>query len=184
MEGVEAEAELLAAMITLFQRVGLGPRDVGIKVRRRLQPRHNHRPDPDRTLNSFQIPSVSARMELEPEELHTCIGLLCFESHIRTHSWARLCCSGRRQVSSRKVLQAVLDRRKVPAELFGPVCVVVDKIDKIGAEKVRSAQSQGVSSRVRDCLACCGLQMKQTAFNCKLDLALPTQFSDVQCKPE
>jgi len=36
VEGVEAEAELLAAMITLFQRVGLGPRDVGIKVRRKL----------------------------------------------------------------------------------------------------------------------------------------------------
>ena len=33
VEGVEAEAELLAAMITLFQRVGLGPHDVGIKVR-------------------------------------------------------------------------------------------------------------------------------------------------------
>ena len=30
--GVEAEAELLAAMITFFQRVGLGPRDVGLKV--------------------------------------------------------------------------------------------------------------------------------------------------------
>lgn len=30
--GVEAEAELLAAMITFFQRVGLGPQDVGLKV--------------------------------------------------------------------------------------------------------------------------------------------------------
>ena len=32
MEGVEAEAELLAAMITFFRRVGLGPQDVGIKA--------------------------------------------------------------------------------------------------------------------------------------------------------
>ena len=30
--GVEAEAELLAAMITFFLRVGLGPQDVGLKV--------------------------------------------------------------------------------------------------------------------------------------------------------
>ena len=33
---MEAEAELLAAMITFFQRVGLGPQDVGIKARARL----------------------------------------------------------------------------------------------------------------------------------------------------
>lgn len=31
--GVEAEAELLAAVVTFFDRVGLGPQDVGIKVR-------------------------------------------------------------------------------------------------------------------------------------------------------
>ena len=50
------------------------------------------------------------------------------------------------QVSSRKVLQAVLDRQQVPADLFGPVCVVVDKIDKIGADKVlcRAACDQRV----------------------------------------
>ena len=42
----------------------------------------------------------------------------------------------RLQVSSRKVLQAVLERHDVPIELFGPVCVVVDKIEKIKAEKV------------------------------------------------
>lgn len=40
------------------------------------------------------------------------------------------------QVSSRKVLQAVLERHGVPPELFGPVCVVVDKIEKIKAERV------------------------------------------------
>lgn len=30
--GVEAEAELLAAVTSFFARVGLGPEDVGIKV--------------------------------------------------------------------------------------------------------------------------------------------------------
>ncbi len=30
--GVEAEAELLAAIVTFFQRLGLGPADVGLKV--------------------------------------------------------------------------------------------------------------------------------------------------------
>ena len=47
------------------------------------------------------------------------------------------------QVSSRKVLQAVLDRRQVPADLFSPVCVVVDKIEKIGADKVRCSLGRG-----------------------------------------
>lgn len=41
-------------------------------------------------------------------------------------------------MSSRKVLQAVLERHDVPEELFSPVCVVVDKIEKIKAEKVRA----------------------------------------------
>lgn len=40
--GVEAEAELLAAMITFFQRVGLGPQDVGLKVS--PQSLHSQRP--------------------------------------------------------------------------------------------------------------------------------------------
>jgi histidyl-tRNA synthetase len=63
--GVEAEAELLAAVTTLLARVGLGPAQVGIKV------------------------------------------------------------------SSRKVLAAVLARASVPDALFGPVAVVVDKIEKL-----------------------------------------------------
>jgi len=68
--GVEAEAEMLAAMITFFKAVGLGPQDVGIKI------------------------------------------------------------------SSRKVLQQVLQSNGVQDESFGPVCVIVDKLDKIGQEKV------------------------------------------------
>lgn len=70
VEGVEAEAELLAAITTFFKRLGITSKDVGIKV------------------------------------------------------------------SSRKVLQAVLNRFDVPAEDFAPVCVVVDKIEKLPREKI------------------------------------------------
>lgn len=40
------------------------------------------------------------------------------------------------KVSSRKVLQQVLQRYGVPAAAFGSVCVVVDKMEKIPREKV------------------------------------------------
>lgn len=70
--GVSAEAELLSAIATLFERLGLSSADVGIKV------------------------------------------------------------------SSRKLLQGVAAKYEVPDELFAPVCVVVDKLDKIGAEKVEA----------------------------------------------
>uniref|UniRef100_A0A7S0X107 histidine--tRNA ligase n=1 Tax=Chlamydomonas leiostraca TaxID=1034604 RepID=A0A7S0X107_9CHLO len=68
--GVEAEAELLAAITLFFQRVGLTSQDVGIKV------------------------------------------------------------------SSRKVLQAVLERYGVPADMFARVCVIVDKIEKLPREQI------------------------------------------------
>jgi histidyl-tRNA synthetase len=71
--GVEAEAELLAAVTTFFARVGLTSKEVGIKV------------------------------------------------------------------SSRKVLAAVLGRAGVEPEAFGPVCVVVDKMDKLPQDKVVAA---------------------------------------------
>lgn len=69
--GVEAEAELLAAMVAFFRATGLGPSDVGIKI------------------------------------------------------------------SSRKVMQQVLQRHTVPDDSFSAVCVVVDKLDKIGHDKVK-----------------------------------------------
>lgn len=68
--GMEAEAELLAAICTFFRNVGLSKEQVGIRV------------------------------------------------------------------SSRKVLQTVLERCGIPPESFAPVCVVVDKLDKISKEKV------------------------------------------------
>jgi histidyl-tRNA synthetase len=74
---VEAEAELLAAIVAFFRRLGLTAADVGLRV------------------------------------------------------------------SSRKVLQAVLARYGVPEASFGPVCVVVDKMEKIPREKVRAADGWG-----------------------------------------
>ncbi len=65
---VTAEAELLAAIATLFERLGLTPADVGIRV------------------------------------------------------------------SSRKVLQGVMDDLGVPAERFAEACVLVDKLDKLPRE--------------------------------------------------
>lgn len=67
---ITAEAELLAAIVTFFKRVGLTSKDVGIKI------------------------------------------------------------------NSRKVLQAVLEPLGVTGELFSPVCVIVDKLDKLTDEEV------------------------------------------------
>ena len=40
------------------------------------------------------------------------------------------------KVNSRKVLQCVLEQAGVPSELFAPVCVVVDKLDKLPKEEI------------------------------------------------
>eukprot|EP00803_Ostreobium_quekettii_P003589 evm.model.scf_396.4 EVM.evm.TU.scf_396.4 scf_396:36779-44017(+) len=81
VEGQEAEAELLAAITMFFERVGLGPEDVQIRI------------------------------------------------------------------SSRKVLEGVLRRYNVPVESFGPVCVVVDKIDKLPEQEVvRQLSNLGLDS--------------------------------------
>ena len=40
------------------------------------------------------------------------------------------------KVSSRKVLQALLTRYGVPDTSFGPVCIVIDKLDKLPAAQV------------------------------------------------
>ena len=40
------------------------------------------------------------------------------------------------KVSSRKVLQAILERYGVPEDAVGPVSVIVDKMEKIPLEKV------------------------------------------------
>ena len=76
VSGVAAEVELLAAMVTFFERVGLVAADVGIRV------------------------------------------------------------------SSRKVLQSVLDGVGVPPELFAPVCVLVDKLEKLPREAIEGELEQ------------------------------------------
>jgi histidyl-tRNA synthetase len=40
------------------------------------------------------------------------------------------------KISSRKVLQAVMDKNGITEEQFAPACVIVDKLDKIGEEEV------------------------------------------------
>ncbi len=71
VSGVNAEAELLAAVTTFFTRVGLGPADVGIKI------------------------------------------------------------------SSRKILQGVLEKLGVPDDRFAPICVLVDKLEKVPKEVIK-----------------------------------------------
>eukprot|EP01060_Flectonema_neradi_P037049 TRINITY_DN734_c1_g3_i1.p1 TRINITY_DN734_c1_g3~~TRINITY_DN734_c1_g3_i1.p1 ORF type:complete len:490 (+),score=153.56 TRINITY_DN734_c1_g3_i1:137-1606(+) len=41
------------------------------------------------------------------------------------------------KINSRKLLQTVLDKAGVPASKFAEVCIVVDKLDKIGEDEVR-----------------------------------------------
>ena len=41
------------------------------------------------------------------------------------------------KVNSRKLLQTVLDKAGVPPEKFAEVCIIVDKLDKIGEEEVK-----------------------------------------------
>ena len=90
LAGVEAEAELLAAIVTFFQRLGISAADVGLKV------------------------------------------------------------------SSRKVLQAVLERYGVEGAAFGPVCVVVDKMEKIPREKVGAGHGGKAGRVLQRCKGCNG----------------------------
>lgn len=73
--GIQAEAELLAAIVLFLERVGLSSKDIVMKV------------------------------------------------------------------SSRKVLQAILERYSVPEESVGPVSVVVDKMEKIPLDKVTTGHT-------------------------------------------
>eukprot|EP00271_Cylindrocystis_brebissonii_P009009 TRINITY_DN23590_c0_g1_i1.p1 TRINITY_DN23590_c0_g1~~TRINITY_DN23590_c0_g1_i1.p1 ORF type:complete len:576 (+),score=107.73 TRINITY_DN23590_c0_g1_i1:50-1777(+) len=101
--GVEAEAELLSAIVTFFSRLGLTSQDVGIRV------------------------------------------------------------------SNRKVLQTLLKRNEVPEELFAPVCVLVDKIEKVPraeveAELLQLGVTSGAVNGILDALAVRSLDELQSAL--------------------
>lgn len=40
------------------------------------------------------------------------------------------------KVSSRKVIEKILDDLKIPKEVFAQTCVIVDKLDKLAREEV------------------------------------------------
>lgn len=46
------------------------------------------------------------------------------------------------KVSSRKILQCVVERAGVPADKFAPVCVIVDKMEKLPREEVEAMLAQ------------------------------------------
>lgn len=55
------------------------------------------------------------------------------------------------KINSRKILQQVLEPLGVTNELFAPVCVIVDKLDKLPAEEVeRQLQNLGLTTDVID----------------------------------
>ncbi|CAJ1358241.1 unnamed protein product [Effrenium voratum] len=56
------------------------------------------------------------------------------------------------KINSRKVLGAVLNSAGVPSEKFAETCVIIDKLDKIGADEVKKelAKQVGLSSEVAD----------------------------------
>ena len=64
------------------------------------------------------------------------------------------------KVNSRKVMASVLDSYGITSEKFAPVCVVMDKLDKIGPEAVMEElqTTHGISSEIASkiiaCLAC------------------------------
>jgi len=64
------------------------------------------------------------------------------------------------KVNSRKVMASVLDSYGITAEKFAPVCIVMDKLDKIGADAVKAelVDTQGLpaetAAKIVECLAC------------------------------
>ena len=62
-------------------------------------------------------------------------------------------------MNSRKVMASVLDSYGITDEKFAPVCVVMDKLDKIGADAKEELElTQGLpaetANKIVDCLAC------------------------------
>jgi len=93
------------------------------------------------------VPGITAEVEL--------LSAICtfFESIGITHNDIGL------KINSRKVLGAVVKKAGVPDERFAETCVIIDKLDKIGAEEVRKelaekvGLSQEVGKKITDALA-------------------------------
>merc|ERR1719476_617096 len=68
------------------------------------------------------------------------------------------------KVNSRRVLGAVVKKAGVPDDRFAETCVIIDKLDKIGAEEVRKeltekvGLSQDVGKKITDALAAKSLE--------------------------
>ncbi|KAL5135352.1 Histidine--tRNA ligase, chloroplastic/mitochondrial [Glycine soja] len=126
--GVMAEAELIASIVTLFKRIGITESDVGFKVSSRKVEisfslgDHNlggfsYMPlklkatflERDRHMDSSRIGS-----DIMSESFHSVVYLLALQ-----------------------VLQEVLNCYSVPENLFGKVCVIIDKIEKIPADEIK-----------------------------------------------
>ena len=58
------------------------------------------------------------------------------------HTVATCSSSSFLQVNSRKVLGSLIEKYGVTKEMFAPVCVIIDKLDKIGPDDVVSCVVQ------------------------------------------
>ena len=137
MAGVEAEAECISAREHLLQRVGLSAKhltSLGTDVEdldRLLLPLTSVQSPACRNMDIVGVAGVEAEAECLSAIVHLLqrVGLSAKDIVIR--------------VSSRKVLAALVASFDVPAETFGAVCIVVDKLDKLPADKVRTCCSSG-----------------------------------------
>ena len=126
--GVAAEAELLAAIVLFHERLGLTSADVVIKAR------------------ACTWRSLFWGRALHHGLIAAVVRLVVLLSYSELISISNNqgnfdhCMHDRRQVSSRRVLSAILARYGVPEASVGPVSVVVDKMEKIPLEKVRAVQ--------------------------------------------
>ncbi|KAL6954837.1 histidine--tRNA ligase [Sarracenia purpurea var. burkii] len=103
--GVQAEAELIASIVTLFKRIGITASDVGFKV------------------SSRKVVGLSFLLK-------GLIELCLHFQRLTVFVWVLV-----RQ--NRNVLQEVLRRYSIPDNLFGKVCIIIDKIEKIPIDEIK-----------------------------------------------
>ncbi len=117
---VTAEAELLAAIVTFFKRVGLTSTDIGIKFS-------------SRKVLDILLPSIGLSFSFKESVL------FYYEEHniLTIALW------------SLKVIECVLDDLKIPKEVFAQTCIIVDKLDKLEKDDViKQLQELGIEPDV------------------------------------